>query len=124
MCVGVGGIREGQLPSSPAVHTCLCVSQAIWENQFYYLFGFLYLVFVILVIACAEVSIAMTYFQLCAEVSPAIRTMMMDKKMHLVHALMQNYHWWWRSFFISGSPSYYVLAYSVVYYFTKVRERG
>ena len=84
------------------VHTLLSTfhfsRQAIWENQFYYLFGFLFLVFVILIIACSEVSIVMTYFQLCGE----------------------NYHWWWRSFLLSGSASYYVLAYSVMYYFTKV----
>ena len=75
--------------------------QAIWENQFYYLFGFLFLVFIILVIACSEVSIVMTYFQLCGE----------------------DYNWWWRSFFLSGSASYYVLAYSIIYFFTKVGEK-
>jgi hypothetical protein len=72
--------------------------QAIWENQFYYLFGFLFLVFIILIIACSEVAIVMTYFQLCGE----------------------DYHWWWRSFTLSGSCSFYVLAYSIIYYYTKV----
>ena len=43
--------------------------QAIWENQFYYVFGFLFLVFIVVVITSAEVSVAMTYFQLCGEVS-------------------------------------------------------
>lgn len=43
--------------------------QAIWENQFYYLFGFLFLVFIILVVSCSQISIVMVYFQLCAEVS-------------------------------------------------------
>lgn len=31
----------------------------------------------------------------------------------------QNYHWWWRSFVVSGGSAFYVLAYSV-YYYTKV----
>lgn len=84
------------------LHILAPCSQAIWENQFYYLFGFLFLVFVILVIACSEVSIVMTYFQLCGE----------------------DYHWWWRSFFLSGSASYYVLAYSVIYYYTKVSSEA
>lgn len=44
--------------------------QAIWENQFYYLFGFLFLVFIILVVSCSQISIVMVYFQLCAEVPP------------------------------------------------------
>ena len=33
-------------------------------SRFYYLFGFLALVLVILLITCAEISIALTYFQL------------------------------------------------------------
>lgn len=45
--------------------------QAIWENQFYYLFGFLFLVFIILVVSCSQISIVMVYFQLCAEVRRA-----------------------------------------------------
>lgn len=45
--------------------------QAIWENQFYYLFGFLFLVFIILVVSCSQISIVMVYFQLCAEVRTA-----------------------------------------------------
>lgn len=48
----------------------LCLhTQAIWENQFYYLFGFLFLVFIILVVSCSQISIVMVYFQLCAEVN-------------------------------------------------------
>lgn len=47
----------------------LCALQAIWENQFYYLFGFLFLVFIILVISVSQISIVMVYFQLCGEVS-------------------------------------------------------
>jgi transmembrane 9 superfamily member 2/4 len=40
--------------------------------QFYYLFGFLCLVAVILTITCAEITIVLCYFQLCSE----------------------DYHWW------------------------------
>lgn len=47
--------------------------QAIWENQFYYLFGFLFLVFIILVVSCSQISIVMVYFQLCAEVPSLTR---------------------------------------------------
>lgn len=35
--------------------------------QFYYLFGFLFLVFIILIITCAEITIVLCYFQLCSE---------------------------------------------------------
>ena len=43
--------------------------QAIWENQFYYLFGFLFLVFIILAMCCSLIAVVVIYFQLCAEVS-------------------------------------------------------
>ncbi len=32
----------------------------------------------------------------------------------------ENYHWWWRSFFVSGGSAIYVFAYSVFYFYTKL----
>ena len=75
------------------------LNKAIWENQYYYLFGFLFLVFIIVIISCAEISVVMTYFQLCAE----------------------DYHWWWRSFISSGGCAFYVFFYSIFYYLSEVR---
>ncbi|XP_015679321.1 transmembrane 9 superfamily member 4-like [Protobothrops mucrosquamatus] len=71
---------------------------AIWENQFYYLFGFLFLVFIILVVSCSQISIVMVYFQLCAE----------------------DYRWWWRTFLVSGGSAFYVLIYAVFYFVNKL----
>ena len=51
--------------------------QAIWENQFYYLFGFLFLVFIILIISVSQISIVMVYFQLCGEVRGLLRHLLM-----------------------------------------------
>ena len=59
----------GILPFGAIFVELFFILTAVWENQFYYLFGFLFLVFVILIIACSEVAIVMTYFQLCGEVS-------------------------------------------------------
>lgn len=36
-------------------------------NQIYYVFGFLYVVFFILIATCAEITMVMCYFQLCNE---------------------------------------------------------
>ena len=33
---------------------------------------------------------------------------------------MQDYHWWWRSFVISGGSAVYVFIYSIFYFITKV----
>ncbi|XP_031558283.1 transmembrane 9 superfamily member 4-like [Actinia tenebrosa] len=80
-------------------HVLIVLFQAIWENQFYYLFGFLFLVFVILAICVSQISIVITYFQLVSE----------------------DYHWWWKSFLMSGSCSFYVFLYAVFYFVTKLQ---
>uniref|UniRef100_A0A804KR02 Transmembrane 9 superfamily member n=1 Tax=Musa acuminata subsp. malaccensis TaxID=214687 RepID=A0A804KR02_MUSAM len=71
---------------------------SIWLNQFYYIFGFLFIVFVILIVTCAEITIVLCYFQLCSE----------------------DYHWWWRAYLTAGSSALYLFAYSVFYFFTKL----
>src|SRR6185312_4228671 len=72
---------------------------SIWLNQFYYIFGFLFIVFIILIITCAEITIVLCYFQLCQE----------------------DYHWWWRSFLTPGSSALYLYLYSILYFFTKLQ---
>ena len=91
-------IVGGVLPFGAVFIELFFILSSIWLHQFYYVFGFLLLVFIILVITCAEITIVMCYFQLCAE----------------------DYHWWWRSFLTSGSSAGYMFAYSVFYFFTKL----
>mmetsp|Transcript_21160 Transcript_21160/g.49622 ORF Transcript_21160/g.49622 Transcript_21160/m.49622 type:complete len:667 (-) Transcript_21160:66-2066(-) len=90
----VGGV----LPFGAVFVELFFILSSIWLHQFYYLFGFLFLVLVILVLTCAEITVVMCYFQLCSE----------------------DYHWWWRSYLTSGSCALYLFCYSVLYYTTRL----
>ncbi|KZV43126.1 transmembrane 9 superfamily member 4, partial [Dorcoceras hygrometricum] len=68
-----------------------------WLDQFYCILGFLFLVFIFLVIICAQMTIIFCYNQLRGE----------------------DYLWWWRSFLNSGSSGLYLFLY-VAFYFTKM----
>jgi transmembrane 9 superfamily protein 2/4 len=92
--VAVGGI----LPFGAVFVELFFILSSLWLDQYYYVFGFLAAVFVILCITCAELTIVMTYFQLCNE----------------------DYHWWWRSFLTSGSCAFYLWMYTIFYFYTKL----
>ena len=73
----VGGI----LPFGAVFIELYFIMSSVWLQRFYYVFGFLALVLLILLITCAEMAIVLCYFQLCNE----------------------NYLWQWRAFFNTGS---------------------
>jgi len=61
------------------------------------LFGFLMLMVLITTLVCAEISVLLTYLQLCRE----------------------DYRWWWRSFFHTGVYVYiYIYIYIYMYIYT------
>lgn len=91
-------LMGGILPFGAVFIELFFILTAIWGHTFYYIFGFLFIVFVILILTCAEITIVMCYFQLCAE----------------------DYHWWWRSFLTAGASALYMFLYSIFYFFTKL----
>ncbi|XP_073296609.1 transmembrane 9 superfamily member 9-like [Primulina huaijiensis] len=90
----IGGI----LPFGAIFIELFFILTSIWLHQFYYIFGFLFLVFLILIVTCAEIAIVLCYFQLCSE----------------------DYLWWWRSYLTSGSSALYLFLYAAFYFFTKL----
>merc|ERR1712115_531427 len=86
----VGGI----MPFGSCFLELYFIMSSIWMHQYYYVFGVLFVVFLILLLTCAEISILYNYFKLCGE----------------------DYQWWWMSFHTSGATAFYVFGYSILYF--------
>jgi hypothetical protein len=67
---------------------------SVWGHNSYTLWGILALVFLILIVVTACITIALTYFQLS----------------------MEDYRWWWRSFASGGSTGVFIFVHSFFYY--------
>lgn len=61
--IAVGGI----LPYGAVFIEMFFILQSLWMGNYYYVFGFLLLVFIILIVTCADIAMVFCYFQLCAE---------------------------------------------------------
>lgn len=88
----------GLLPFGTVFVELFFILSSLWLDQYYYVFGFLLLVFALLAVTCAEISIVLVYFQLCSE----------------------NYKWWWSSMLVPGSSGAYLFLYSIYYFFTRL----
>lgn len=97
-----GIIMGGVLPFGCIFIQLFFILNSIWAQQTYYMFGFLFLVFIILIITCSEATILLCYFHLCAE----------------------DYHWWWRSYLTSGFTAVYFFIYCIHYYVSKLELQG
>nr|GMD40924.1 transmembrane 9 superfamily member 11-like [Ipomoea batatas]GMD47412.1 transmembrane 9 superfamily member 11-like [Ipomoea batatas] len=86
-------IGAGTLPFGTLFIELFFIMSSIWLGHVYYVFGFLFIVLILLVLVCAEVSLVLTYMQLCVE----------------------DWRWWWKSFFASGSVALYIFLYSINY---------
>lgn len=64
-----GIIMGGVLPFGCIFIQLFFILNSIWSSHTYYMFGFLFLVFLILVVTCSETTILLCYFHLCAEVT-------------------------------------------------------
>ncbi|XP_073285940.1 transmembrane 9 superfamily member 1-like [Primulina huaijiensis] len=95
-------LMGGLLPFGSIFIEMYFVFTSFWNYKVYYVYGFMLLVFVILIIVTICVTIVGTYFLLNAE----------------------NYHWQWTSFFSAASTALYVYLYSVYYYHVKTRMSG
>ena len=90
----LGMFLTGLIPFAAAYVELFFIMTSLWMDQFYYVFGFTLVVYLILIVTCAEMTVLLVYYQLCAE----------------------NHRWWWFSFFCSGSTAFYTFLYSIFWF--------
>ncbi|KRZ51538.1 Transmembrane 9 superfamily member 2 [Trichinella nativa] len=95
-------VMAGILPFGSIYVQMFFMFNSLWAHLTYYMFGFLFVVYLILLVTISETSIILCYFQLCGE----------------------DYRWWWRAFFSSAFTAFYLLAYSVYFYLYKLTIVG
>ncbi|EME32166.1 endomembrane protein-like protein [Galdieria sulphuraria] len=94
----IGGI----LPFGSVFIQLVFILGSLWQNQIYYMFGFLSAVFIVFMITSMEISVVLCYLKLCSE----------------------DYRWWFYSFFCAGSSGLYVFLYSIFYLLTQPEFEG
>ncbi|KAK8029333.1 hypothetical protein PG991_006389 [Apiospora marii] len=88
----------GILPFGAIFVELYFIMSSIWFSKIYYMFGFLFLCYGLMIITCAAVTVLMVYFLLCAE----------------------NYNWQWRSFLAAGMSAAYIFANALIYLVSKL----
>ncbi|WRT69412.1 uncharacterized protein IL334_006398 [Kwoniella shivajii] len=91
-------ILGGILPFGAAFVELYFVLSSLFGNRAYYAFGFLFLTFIVVVLTTATVTVLFVYFVLCAE----------------------EYRWHWRSFMIGGGSAFWLFAYGVWYWASRL----
>ncbi|KAI2607232.1 Nonaspanin [Hypoxylon fragiforme] len=92
----------GILPFGAIFVELYFIMSSIWFSKIYYMFGFLFLCYGLMIITCAAVTVLMVYFLLCAE----------------------NYHWQWRSFLAAGMSAGYIFVNALIYLISKLSLGG
>ncbi|RXW24988.1 hypothetical protein EST38_g874 [Candolleomyces aberdarensis] len=95
----IAAILSGILPFGAAFVELYFVLSSLFASRAYYAFGFLALTATIVLITTATVSILFTYFILCAE----------------------EYRWHWRSFLIGGGSAFWIVAYGLFYWASRLK---
>lgn len=78
------------------------IMSSLWSTQVYYMFGFLFVSYGLLIVTCATVTVLNVYFLLCAE----------------------DYRWQWRAFFTSGACAVYIFLNALVFWGSRLSFGG
>jgi transmembrane 9 superfamily protein 2/4 len=92
----------GLLPFGAIFVELYFIMTSIWFSKIYYMFGFLFLCYGLMIMTCAAVTVLMVYFLLCSE----------------------NYNWQWRAFLAAGSTAGYIFLNAIIYWVMKLSLGG
>ena len=92
----------GALPFGSIFVELFFIMNSIWFSRIYYMFGFLFLCYGLMIITCAAVTIMFVYYLLCAE----------------------NHRWHWRAFNSAGAGSIFIFMFSIIYWIWRLRFSG
>jgi hypothetical protein len=87
-------VTAGFLPFSAIYVELYYIFASVWGHKVYIIWSILFIMFLILIVVTAFITVALTYFQLAVE----------------------DHRWWWRSFLCGGSTAFFVYAYGFVFY--------
>lgn len=92
----------GLLPFGAIFVELYFIMSSIWSSKVYYMFGFLFLCYGLMVVTCAAVTVLLVYFLLCSE----------------------DYHWQWRAFLAAGASALYVFLNALGYWAKNLQLGG
>ncbi|KAI8059892.1 hypothetical protein BC940DRAFT_247236 [Gongronella butleri] len=95
-------LMGGLLPFAAIFIEVYFIFTSFWTYRIYYVYGFMFLVFVILLLVCSCIALVITYFLLNSE----------------------DHRWHWVSFWTCASTAGYVYVYAIYYYLMKTKMTG
>jgi transmembrane 9 superfamily member 2/4 len=95
-------LLTGILPFCAIFVELFFIMTSLWTSKIYYMFGFLFICYGLMIITCACTTILLVYFLLCAE----------------------DYRWQWRAFFGAGMTGGYVFLNALGFWATRVSFGG
>ncbi|KAJ5087071.1 hypothetical protein NUU61_008378 [Penicillium alfredii] len=95
-------LLTGILPFGAIFVELYFIMTSLWTSKIYYMFGFLFLCYGLMIITSAATTVLLVYFLLCAE----------------------NYRWHWRAFTGAGMTGGYVFLNALIFWATRVSFGG
>lgn len=86
-----GMIMSGLFPFGSIAVEFYFIFSSIWFNRIFYMFGFLFFCFILMILTTGLITLLFVYYTLCSE----------------------NYKWQWKALFVGGGCSIYVFLHSL-----------